>query len=78
MTVTTPPHHRNLREVLLGRWEPARPLTDSSWLHRAADRRRCGRETGHCWHAEGFTEWWCCMCGGDTDGMPAQNCRWRR
>jgi hypothetical protein len=54
----------------------ARPLRDTSWWHRWKAERVCKRAIGHCWHAEvgSWTDWWCCECSGETDGMPAQGC----
>jgi hypothetical protein len=67
-------HHRTRREVAPGVWEIARPLRDTSWWHQWKRQRRCRRETGHCWHPEGLIDWWCCLCSGETDGMPPQEC----
>jgi hypothetical protein len=56
--------------------EVARPLRDSSWWHRWRQERACRKATGHCWHADemGMIGWFCCCCGGETDGMPPQRC----
>lgn len=69
-------HHRNLREVIPGRWEVARPLRDTSWWHRWRAERACRKQFGHCWHPDetGMIGWFCCMCSGEVDGMPDQNC----
>ncbi len=67
-------HHQNLRRVSPGVSEVARPLRDTSWWHRWEAERACRKAYGHCWHPDGFVEWWCCMCSGETDGMPPQEC----
>lgn len=69
-----PSHHRQRREVAPGVWEIARPLRDTSWWHRWRAERACRKATGHCWHPDGFVDWWCCMCSADTDGMPEHRC----
>jgi hypothetical protein len=74
--VTTVTHHANLREVLPGQWVPARPLRDTSVLHRWRQERACRQQIGHCWHPEDLIGWWCCLCSAETDGMPAHNCRY--
>lgn len=68
--VAAPP--MRYRHPLVGR--PVRPIRRPGWR----ERRACRRDIGHCWHAEGFTEWWCCACGADTEGMPVQFCRYCR
>lgn len=67
-------HHTVKREVAPGVWEVARPVALTSPVEQWRRRRECRREYGHCWHAAGFIEFFCCMCGADVDGMPAQNC----
>lgn len=66
-------HHRTM--VRVGdRVEIARPLRDSNWWHRWRQERACRKTVGHCWHADeqAMIGWFCCMCGGETDGMPPQ------
>lgn len=67
-------HHHVAQEVAPGAWQPAKPARDNSLWHRWKKERACRRETGHCWHPEGFHDWFCCMCAGETEGMPAQKC----
>lgn len=67
-------HHSVKREVVPGVWEVARPLRDTSRWHRWRQERACRKTTGHCWHPDGFVDWFCCMCSANTDGMPPQRC----
>lgn len=67
-------HHAVVRRVAPGVTEVVRPLRDTSWWHRWRQERACRRATGHCWHPEDLIGWWCCMCSGETDGMPKQEC----
>lgn len=53
----------------------ARPARLTSRWQQWKRERACRRLTYHCWHpANAMIEWFCCMCGGDVDGMPAQRC----
>lgn len=55
--------------------EVARPPRRPSRWQQWRRKRACRRLTHHCWHpADAMIEWFCCMCGGDIDGMPAQRC----
>lgn len=65
-------HHSVMRRIG-GVTVVARPLRAGWWTQRKAERA-CRKTTGHCWHAEGLVDWWCCMCSGETDGMPEQRC----
>lgn len=67
-------HHSVMRRVAPGVTEVVRPLRDTSWWHRWRQERACRQATGHCWHPSGFVDWWCCMCGGETDGIPPNRC----
>jgi hypothetical protein len=69
-------HHTIRRRVAPGVSKVARPLHDTSWWHRWRQERACRKTTGHCWHADemGMIGWFCCMCGGETDGMPPNRC----
>jgi hypothetical protein len=67
-------HHATKRQIAPGIWGHARPLRDTSWWHRLKRERACRKTTGHCWHPDGLIDWWCCMCGADTEGSPPQNC----
>lgn len=67
-------HHRVKVRSAAGTLEVARPLRDTSWWHRWRQERACRKATGHCWHPDGFVDWWCCMCSAGTDGMPPQRC----
>jgi hypothetical protein len=67
-------HHRTAREIAPGVWDVARPLRDTSLWHRWKQERACRKATGHCWHPEALIDWFCCLCGADTDGMPPQEC----
>lgn len=69
-------HHRQKRQVVPRVWEIARPLRDTSRWRRWRQERACRKATGHCWHPDSFTTWWCCMCSADadTDGMPEHRC----
>jgi hypothetical protein len=66
-------HHSNLAERALGIWQVARPLRVGWWEQRKRERR-CRQELGHCWHPDGYVDWWCCECSADTDGMPLRRC----
>lgn len=68
-------HHRIRREVAEQVWAVARPVRDPSWLGRRRAQRVCRTSIGHCWHADGPVDWWCCVCSAETDGMPLQECR---
>jgi len=57
-----------------GKWVVARPPRDTSWWRRRKQEKACAGTAGHCWHAGGFIDWWCCMCSGEVDGMPDQRC----
>jgi hypothetical protein len=70
----TTTHHANMAMTAGGAWRPLRPARDTSLWHRWKRERACRREVGHCWHPHGFTEWWCCACGGETEGHPPQKC----
>jgi hypothetical protein len=65
--------HHSVKALQGGVWTVARPLRAGWWTQRKAERA-CRETTGHCWHACGYVDWWCCMCSGETDGMPAQRC----
>lgn len=52
----------------------ARPLRDTSRWHRRKREDACRKTTGHCWHADGMVDWWCCICSADIEGMPPQQC----
>jgi hypothetical protein len=67
-------HHANQTETVSGVWEVARPLRDTSRWRQLRREWRCRTTVGHCWHPIGMIDWWCCVCSGETDGMPAQNC----
>jgi hypothetical protein len=67
-------HHANAREVAPGLWQVAKPLRDTSPLHRWNRERACLKSLGHCWHPEDMIGWYCCECGGDTEGTPEQWC----
>ncbi|HCT81186.1 MAG TPA: hypothetical protein DGT23_32375 [Micromonosporaceae bacterium] len=71
-------HHVNRRQNAAGQWEVARPLRHSSWWFRRKHERECRKAHGHCWHPErnSLTFWWCCLCSGETEGMPDQNCKY--
>lgn len=73
MTATAT-HHENRVEVAPGVWRATRPERASSLLRRWTRERACRGEIGHCWHPDGFAEWFCCSCGGETEGQPAQEC----
>lgn len=66
--------HHSVKVRTAGLLLVARPLRDTSWWHRWKQERACRKATGHCWHPEGLVDWWCCMCSGETDGMPEQRC----
>lgn len=68
-------HHADRIQSTPGVWSVARPPR-SGWAWRQWRKERdCRRTLGHCWHAgAGWTEWWCCSCGADTEGTPAQEC----
>lgn len=66
-------HHTVTREVA-GVQMVVRPPVLLSRVEQWKRRRECRIEFGHCWHAEGFTSWFCCLCSADVDGMPPQNC----
>jgi hypothetical protein len=69
-------HHATaVRRTAIGTmiYEVARPLRATGWTQWRAERR-CRKTTGHCWHPEGFIDWWCCMCSGEASGMPAHKC----
>jgi hypothetical protein len=72
--VNVPDHHSIQREVAPGYWEVAKPERDSSIWHRWRQERHCRTTLGHCFHPEGFSDWFCCECGAETDGMPPQRC----
>lgn len=67
-------HHTVRREAAPGVWVVARPLRSGSWWFRRREERDCRKVYGHCWHPDGYVDWWCCMCSADTDGMPEQRC----
>lgn len=67
-------HHLNAAEIAPGVWQPARPLRDTSLWHRWRRERACRQTVGHCWHPESLIDWYCCECGGETDGQPPQKC----
>lgn len=35
---------------------------------------KCGMTYRHCWHADGFIGWTCCLCGHNIDGWPPNEC----
>jgi hypothetical protein len=74
MSVHETAHPRGIMRQTGGVWFVARPLRDTSWLHRWLGERRCGKVAGHCWHPDSYVDWWCCMCSGETDGWPEQRC----
>jgi hypothetical protein len=52
-----------------------RPDRDESRRRQRIRELACGWLLGHCWHpADAMICWFCCMCGGDVDGMPAHRC----
>lgn len=52
-------------------WVPARPIEDTSPLHRWRDWHRCKKAGGHWWHPyDAMIDWFCCQCGKITSGMP--------
>lgn len=67
-------HHSTRVERVPGVWEVAKPLRHTSWWCRFKQERACRKAVGHCWHPEDLIGWFCCSCGGETDGMPAQEC----
>ncbi|GAA0738601.1 hypothetical protein Drose_04375 [Dactylosporangium roseum] len=67
-------HHSTKAQVAPGIWDVARPLRGSWWIQWQAERA-CRKAYGHCWHPEGLTDWWCCMCSADTEGAPPQRCK---
>lgn len=67
-------HPRGVMRQIGTVWVVARPLRDTSWWHRWKQERRCRKVAGHCWHPDGLVDWWCCMCSGETDGMPPERC----
>ena len=67
-------HHTKAREVAPGHWAVVKPLRDSSLWHRWKAERACRATVRHCWHPEDLIGWFCCECGAETDGMPAQDC----
>lgn len=67
-------HHKTRVEVVPGVWDVARPARARGLL-RWRIERNCRKTLGHCWHsADGMIGWFCCGCGADEDGMPAQRC----
>lgn len=66
-------HHATMRRIAPGVTEVARPLRGTGWTQWRAERA-CRKTTGHCWHPDGFVDWWCCSCSAETDGMPEQRC----
>lgn len=74
MTATN--HHSARSEVAPGVWDIARPVRAHGLWFRWRHERQCAKTLGHCWHpADAMIAWFCCVCGGETDGMPAQRCR---
>ncbi len=68
-------HHSTMANVPGTKlWHVARPLRPTGWLLRRQIERDCRKRTNHCWHPEGMIDWWCCMCSGETEGMPGQQC----
>lgn len=69
-------HHSLRVRAAPGVPEVARPLRDPSRWHRWRQERACRKAIGHCWHPDemGMIGWFCCTCGGETDGMPKQEC----
>lgn len=67
-------HHRVRHRTAAGALEIVRPVRDTSWWHRWKAERACRKQLGHCWHPEGMIDWWCCLCSGETEGMPEQRC----
>lgn len=65
--------HHGVRQHLGGTWVIARPLRAGWWTQRRAERR-CRDAIGHCWHPDGYVDWWCCECSAETDGCPPQRC----
>lgn len=53
---------------------PLQPIRRGGWRERWA----CRKNLGHCWHPEALIYWWCCACGVEIEGMPAQDCRFCR
>lgn len=49
-----------------GLWFHAKPLRDTSLLHRWKHERSCSHE----WHPENAmgVDWFCCKCGKEADG----------
>jgi hypothetical protein len=67
-------HHQTRAEVAPGVWDVARPARARGLL-RWRIERQCRKTLGHCWHpADAMIGWFCCGCGADEDGMPAQRC----
>jgi hypothetical protein len=69
-------HHSVRAQVAPGIWDVARPLRAHGLWLRWRHERQCAKTLGHCWHpADAMIGWFCCTCGGETDGMPPQRCR---
>lgn len=73
-------HHTNVRcrTTAAGTivYDVARPLRAAGWTQWRR-QRVCRKATGHCWHPaeNSLVDWWCCMCSGETEGMPADKCK---
>lgn len=57
-------------------WNPATGALDELAVRTASrrDRRACGRQLRHCWHALGLSRSHCCLCGDERRGAPRQRC----
>jgi hypothetical protein len=65
--------HHSVTKRVGGQLVVARPLRAGWWTQRKQERA-CRKAFGHCSHPDGFVDWWCCMCSGETDGCPPQEC----
>lgn len=53
---------------------PKPPRKKHFW-DRMPEERECRKLWGHCYHPYSMIEWFCCMCGHESEGMPEDNCK---